>query len=233
MHDAQERASFTLSPLNGFVQNHKERTIRFTTGDAGWLRITLLDDQLADAFYQHLLRQTLPAIRLGEMHLGIASVFGAPGSHPWSGFTTVDALRALNHPHTEWAVEFASPTAIRWGDADNGARRIEFFPLPRMAIAGLRTRWDRLTGESWGRPFEEWVERNIVINQIWHWHTESFAFQKQSYRGGVGRLQYRLLDDRTPQNAAHFDRLLHLAFYAGIGYKTTHGLGQVRLLTPE
>ncbi|MBK8048913.1 MAG: hypothetical protein IPK16_18390 [Anaerolineales bacterium] len=98
MHDAQERASFTLSPLNGFVQNHKERTIRFTTGDAGWLRITLLDDQLADAFYQHLMGQALPTIRLGEMHLGIASVFGAPGSHPWSGFTTVDALRALNHP---------------------------------------------------------------------------------------------------------------------------------------
>ncbi|MBK8048914.1 MAG: CRISPR system precrRNA processing endoribonuclease RAMP protein Cas6 [Anaerolineales bacterium] len=59
------------------------------------------------------------------------------------------------------------------------------------------------------------------------------CFSEAEPAGGVGRLQYRLLDDRTPQNAAHFDRLLHLAFYAGIGYKTTHGLGQVRLLTPE
>lgn len=36
-----------------------------------------------------------------------------------------------------------------------------------------------------------------------------------------------------PANTAHLHRLLQLAFYTGIGYKTTHGLGQVRVLSPE
>jgi CRISPR/Cas system endoribonuclease Cas6 (RAMP superfamily) len=43
-------------------------------------------------------------------------------------------------------------------------------------------------------------------------------------------LDYQLLDASSSANASHFHRLLHLAFFTGIGYKTTHGLGQVRLL---
>lgn len=46
----------------------------------------------------------------------------------------------------------------------------------------------------------------------------------------MGKLEYRLLDKSNSANVAHMNRLLHLAFYTGIGYKTTHGLGQVRLL---
>ena len=86
-----------------------------------------------------------------------------------------------------------------------------------------------MTGESWGRAFEEWVERNVVISRIWRWETQPFPFQKQTYLGGLGKLEYRLLDARHAANAAHLNRLLHFAFYTGIGYKTTHGLGQVRI----
>lgn len=102
--------------------------------------------------------------------------------------------------------------------------------MPRMAVAGLRSRWDRLAAESWGRPFEEWVERSIIVSHVRHWRTEPFQFQHQTYQGGMGKLEYQLLDFGSPTKAAHFHRLLHLAFFTGIGYKTTHGLGQVRLL---
>lgn len=54
--------------------------------------------------------------------------------------------------------------------------------------------------------------------------------KNRSTRGGYGKLEYRVLDARNQANVAHLNRLLHLAFYTGIGYKTTHGLGQVRLL---
>jgi len=40
-----------------------------------------------------------------------------------------------------------------------------------------------------------------------------------------------VLDGRNRANVAHFNRLLHLAFYAGVGYKTTHGLGQMRIIS--
>lgn len=233
MHDAQTRSAFSLSPLYGFWQSPADGHIHVSQGQEGWLRLGLLDHRLFQVFLQHLLATSRPTIRLGAVHLAITDVLGAPGSHPWVGYTTLDELRVQADTPDRWVLEFASPTAIRWGNADNDARRVELFPQPRMAIAGLRTRWDRLTGETWGREFEEWVERNVVVGRIWQWGTQAFPYRQQTYIGGLGKLEYRLLDKSQPANAAHLNRLLHLAFYAGIGYKTTHGLGQVRVISPE
>lgn len=231
MHAAQERSAFSLSPLYGYWQSQHDRRIHVNQGQPGWLRLGLLDERLFAIFMQHLLTNSHPTIRLGGLPFAITGVLGTPGSHPWVGYTTLDDLRALDATPTYWTLEFASPTAIRWGEANNTSRRVEIFPQPRMAIAGLRSRWDRLTGDAWGRAFEEWVERNVIVSRIWHWQTQSFVFQKQSYVGGLGRLDYRLLDDSHVANTSHLNRLFHLAFYTGIGYKTTHGLGQVRIDT--
>ncbi|NJN82979.1 MAG: CRISPR system precrRNA processing endoribonuclease RAMP protein Cas6 [Caldilineaceae bacterium] len=230
MHDAQNRKDFSLSPLYGYWQSPADKRIHVNPGQEGWLRIGLLNDRLFGLFMQHLLQSSRPSIRLGSVHFAITEVLGSPGSHPWVGYMTVDQLRALDERPSRWTLQFESPTAIRWGEADNGTRRVELFPLPRPAIAGLRSRWDKLTGDTWGRDFEEWVERNVAIGRVWQWETQPFPYQKQSYVGGLGKLEYRCLDPSNHANVAHFNRLLHLAFFAGIGYKTTHGLGQVRLV---
>jgi CRISPR-associated endoribonuclease Cas6 len=230
MHDAQQRSAFSLSPLYGYWQSPQDGRIHVRAGQEGWLRLGLLDDGLFALFTHHLLTSSRPMLRLGPLHFAISQVYGAPGSHPWVGYTTLADLRALHQTPNRWVLQFESPTAIRWGEADNRTRRVELFPQPRKAIAGLRTRWDRLTGESWGRAFEEWVERNVVVGRIWQWQTQPWVFQRQRYSGGLGKLEYRLLDPRQVEHVAQLNRLLHLAFYTGIGYKTTHGLGQVRLL---
>ena len=76
------------------------------------------------------------------------------------------------------------------------------------------------------------MERNVAVGTIWHWQTESFSFQKQNYRGGIGKLEYRVLDGSNADNVAQMHRLLAMAFYTGIGYKTTLGLGQVQVWIP-
>jgi len=234
IHDAQNRKAFSLSPLYGYWQNPQDGRIQVNTGQPGWLRLGLLDEELFGVFMQHILFSGITggaaSIRLGRIPFTITEALGSPGSHPWVGYTSWAALAALDTTPDRWVVEFLSPTAIRWGEADNKARRVELFPTPRLAIASLRTLWDRTTGDHWGRDFEEWVERNLAVGRVWHWQTEPFRYQKQTYIGGVGKLEYRVLDGRNRANVAHFNRLLHLGFYAGVGYKTTHGLGQMRLL---
>lgn len=232
MHDAQERSAFTLSPLYGYWRSPQDKLIHINVGQPGFLRVTLLDDELAGVFLHAMQRPPLPILRLGQVELGITGALGAPGSHPWSGYTTLEELAAIDRAPDSWLLEFASPLAINWGKLPNGNRRTLTFPMPRMAIAGLRTRWDRLTGDQWGLAFEEWVERNIVVSRIFYWRNESFRFQQQTFAGGLGKLQYQVLEAGNRTNAIHFERLLRLAFYTGIGYKTTYGLGQVRLLPP-
>lgn len=234
IHDAQSRKAFSLSPLYGYWQSPQDGRIHVSAGQPGWLRLGLLDEAIFGAFMQHILYSGITggeaSIRLGRIPFTITEALGAPGSHPWVGYTTWQELAALDDVPERWVVEFLSPTAIRWGEADNKTRRVELFPLPRLTIASLRTMWDRVTGDQWGRDFEEWVERNIVVGRVWQWQTEPFAYRQQSYIGGTGKLEYRVLDDRNQANVAHFNRLLQLAFYAGVGYKTTHGLGQMRIV---
>jgi CRISPR-associated endoribonuclease Cas6 len=230
MHDAQERSAFSLSPLYGYWQSPQDGRIHVSQGQEGWLRLGLLDTHLFGIFMHHLITNQQPSLRLGAVPFLITDVLGTPGSHPWAGYTTLADLSRLDETPDRWVLQFESPTAIRWSNADNGTRRVEIFPQPRMAIAGLRKRWDDLTGEAWGREFEEWVERNVVVGRIWQWATQAFPYRRQTYIGGLGKLEYRLLDKTNAPNVAQLNRLLHLAFYTGIGYKTTHGLGQVRLL---
>ncbi|MCB0111508.1 MAG: CRISPR-associated endoribonuclease Cas6 [Caldilineaceae bacterium] len=237
IHDAQNRKAFSLSPLYGYWQSPQDGRIHVSAGQPGWLRLGLLDETLFGAFMQHILYSGITggeaSIRLGRIPFTITEAFGAPGSHPWVGYTSWQELAALEEAPERWVVEFLSPTAIRWGEADNMARRVELFPTPRLTIASLRTLWDRTTGAAWGRDFEEWVDRNIVVGRIWQWQTEPFRYKKQTYIGGTGKLEYRVLDGRNRANVAHFNRLLQLAFYAGVGYKTTHGLGQMRIVESE
>lgn len=240
IHDAGERKSFSLSPLYGYWQSPKDKRIHIGAGQEGWLRLGLLDEELFAAFMQHILYSGVtggaPGIQLGDIPFTINESLGTPGSHPWVGYTNITDLQAISDAPDRWVLEFVSPTAIRWGNADKagvctkGPRKVEVFPQPRMAIASLRTRWNRMTGESWTLDFEEWVERNVVVSKIFEWKTEPFAYRKQVYIGGVGKLEYRLLDTTNRAYAIHLHRLLQLAFFAGIGYKTTHGLGQVRIV---
>jgi len=235
IHDAQERKAFSLSPLYGYWQSPEDGRIHVNAGQPGWLRLGLLDEELFAVFMQHILYSGITggaaSIRLGRIPFTITEALGSPGSHPWVGYTTWADLASLADSPERWVVDFASPTAIRWGEADNKSRRVEIFPTPRLAIASLRTLWDRTTGAQWGRDFEEWVDRNIAVGRVWYWATEPFRYQKQTYVGGVGKLEYRVLDGRNRANVAHFNRLLQLAFYAGVGYKTTHGLGQMRVVS--
>ncbi len=233
LHDAPSRKGFALSPLHGYGQSPADRRFHINPGQPGWLRLCLLDDELFGTFMRHLMTLRQPVLHIGAVRLAISEVLGVPGSHPWVGYTTVAELRALNEAPRRWTLEFFSPTAIRWGQANDGTRRVEVFPQPRPAIASLRSRWDRLAGEQWGKEFEEWVERNIVVGRVHQWQTEPIRYKQNIYIGGVGKLDYHLLDKSNSTsshaNVAHFNRLLHLAFYTGIGYKTTHGLGQVRI----
>jgi CRISPR-associated endoribonuclease Cas6 len=230
MHDEQTRSAFSLSPLHGFASSENRSMTKLHPGQSGWLRIGILDTHLFQTFMDYILNASSPVLHIGQTQLVITEVLGTPESHPWAGYTTLEELARVQEVRWRWVLEFASPTAIRWGEAGNGVRRVEVFPMPRMALAGLRSRWDKLTGETWGREFEEWVEQNVVVGRIWRWETATVAFQRQHYTGGMGKLEYRLLDTSHTVAARHLHRLLQLGFYTGIGTKTTHGLGQMRLL---
>jgi len=203
------------------------------------LRFTVLDQGLFTTFVQHFLRGgSRPTVRLSGVEFQVSEVLTTPGSHPWAGYTTAQELLdrwqgrdmgGKDNPGHVFHLEFASPTA--WSLGGRLGKRMEVLPQPRLFFGGLATTWDYWFKDvfTMGRDLREYVAETVVVSQM---QLETRMHQYRGYKqvGAVGRLTYRLLDYANPGWARLLNTLADFAFYAGVGYKTTMGMGQVRRL---
>ena len=239
LHGSGDRKPFTVAPLRGLERRpvqHGEMVVR--PEDALWLRLTILDERLFQTFtHRFLMGDTRPTIRLGRVELGVAEVLVTPGSHPWAGYPSGRALLdrwaeremgGADNPGHGVELEMASPTAFSLGGA--WGKRIEVLPMPRLVFGGLATVWDRWLGDVFkmGPDLRAYAEEAVVVARIARLETRMYQFSRHPQVGAVGQLTYRLLDYANPDLARRLNVLADFAFYAGIGYKTTMGMGQAR-----
>lgn len=239
LHDRPGRKPFTLSPLWDLPRANPSRGEHYLrAGDRARLRLTLLDAGLFQAFTQALLQSPRLTLRLGQAGFLVTEVLGAPGSDPWAGFATPQELSQaaqLAAPSRRQArLLFASPTSFGLGRADSGKVRRETLPVPRYVWASLRGSWQDFAGQSLSPQaipiaFEDWVERNVVASRVSRWQTSMFRFRKGLQVGGHGDVTFEALDD-TPEMLHWWHLLADFAFYSGLGYKTSMGMGTVRRL---
>jgi CRISPR-associated endoribonuclease Cas6 len=228
LHNRQGRKPFSLSPVWDLPPT-QNGIHRLRAGHTARLRLTLLNSDLFQAFTQSLLQGPRLTLRLGQAEFLITEVLGTPGSEPWAGFTTLqDLTQAAGADHTVRLL-FASPTSIGLGRTDSGKARRETLPVPRYVWASLRGGWQAFTGHAQHIPlaFEDWVERNVVTSRVNRWQTSVFRFRKGLQVGGHGDVTFEALDD-TPEMLHCWNLLADFAFYSGIGYKTSMGMGTVR-----
>ena len=217
------RKPFTVSPLMGLPRPRGEGHL-LPAGWACWLRVTLLDDVLFRSFIEYFQAGSAGcAIRLGDAHFLVNEVLTTPGSHPWAGSITLDDLRRrLDAPPPDAiALEFYTPTSFKLGDY------IETLPLPRLVFGSLATAWANLAGERLTPAIERFAQEAI--------HPEVHRLTRHGPRlnnhpqiGATGRVVYRFLTREDSPLACAINALADLAFYTGVGRKTTHGMGMAR-----
>jgi len=226
LHDTPGRKPFTVSPLRG-LPHAKGGVCHLRAGSTCWLRITLLGQELFGAFMERLLTAPSTTIQLGGAGFQIAQVLTTPGSHPWAGYATVDALLDQDRIDSRIRLLFASPTAFSLGTMGRAKRRMVVLPLPELVWGSLRGSWRRVTGREISHDFQTWVRDYVMVREVRNWRTRVFRFRNSAQVGGSGDVVFEALDG----NAEHlrtWNRLAEFAFYAGVGYKTTMGMGQVR-----
>lgn len=200
----------------------------------------------------------LPTLRLGGMRFDVAELVAmAPdaaaraGGEPeaWAGYDTYEAL--VTHaaalvpglPESRGiTLEFRSPTAFSDGQKPWG-KRMHLFPDPDRVFDRLARVWNAwapaaltLDVHAVKAYADEWV---AVAN--FDLHTRLLHFDRHSQLGFVGRCVYALMDQERQRPASEplpvgaglcAAQALHLlasfAFYAGVGQKTTMGMGQAR-----
>lgn len=236
LHGSRGRKPFTVSPLRG-LPPAREGRIAVKAGHPCWLRFTLLDGQLFGVFMDRFLQSDgRPTIRLAGADFTVGEILTTPDSHPWAGYITTQELlerwRGVNtggkdNPAHTFEMVFASPTAFSFGG--RGGKRIEVLPAPRLVFGSLASAWNYWFSSVFkmSHDLRDYVEQTVVVSSF-QMETKMHQYRGYKQLGALGTITYLCWDYANPQMVRLLNTLADFAFYAGVGYKTTMGMGQVR-----
>lgn len=237
LHNSPGRKPFTVSALEGFGRGH-DGHLFIEAGQEGWLRVTLLDSRLFAPFIGFFLRgDPRVALRLEQTLFQVSAVLSTPGSHPLAGYDSLADLRhrwdatPLTQAHDTVALAFRSPTAFSLRGGPGTGRRMHVLPDPPLVFGELAGYWDRLTGDDTQAAVRDFAAADVVVSRY------DLATHMGDYGGGrlhvgfAGRVAFEILNPAHPDLTRHLNRLADLAFFTGVGSKTTMGMGQIRRVT--
>ena len=223
LHDEPGYRPFTVSPLGGAkVQGD---SISLQPGQACRLRVTLLD---GGQLWQNLSRCFLEVqpiiLRLGAAEFKLNRMLSTPTADAtgWAGFTDWQTL-AMTRARSTISIHFASPTAFSMGD-----RQFTLFPEPTLLWDSLLRVWNSYAPHILQidkTALRAFIPHHVVVSD-YTLHTATLHFPKYVQKGFVGTCSY--LVRQEGKEAAQLSVLAEFARYAGVGYKTTMGMGQVR-----
>ncbi len=221
------------------------------------LRITLLREELFPLFCDSLLHFNFekansrqpPFMQLGRQSFLLEEVISETNnSSSWVGSKSFSELVEQSTRQDLEAIkkvtmEFASLTtfnrigtgAVKYGNY------YASLPLPQYVFTGLARRWQevapgKLASIVQQEVVQRYIEEEGVIIENYNLKTHQISFATHTQSGFVGKCTYHLRGSdnlREVKSLSPRQQILLLAtfaFYCGVGYKTTMGMGQVRLI---
>jgi CRISPR-associated endoribonuclease Cas6 len=221
LHDVRGYRPYTVSPLSGGTIVGERIILR--RGQPCRLRITLLDGgMLWHALQTPFLEAGPIYVCLGEADFQLARMLSTPtvGTENWAGSTDWQSLNTLPAQRTI-TLHFTTATAFSVSE-----RQFALYPEPPLIWESLLRVWNQYA------PAHMYMEkqgirealRSHVAVTACALHTALLHFPAYVQKGFVGWCTYELCTDESL--AARLTTLAAFAHYAGIGYKTTMGMGQ-------
>jgi CRISPR-associated endoribonuclease Cas6 len=224
LHQAGIHRPFTLSSLLG---GHREaHQVIISEGSTYQIRITLLDSGYLWHCLSTLFLEGGPCtVRVGEATLLLTRLLSTRASDTtgWVGTTTWQELVSLS-PRREITLSFASPTAFHITK-----HAFALVPEPLLVWGSLIRTWNSFAPASLflsqAAVLRESIARGITVLQC-DLATHTLQYPKYTQKGFMGVCTYRLPEEE--KQATQLTCLAAFARFAGVGYKTTMGMGQVR-----
>jgi CRISPR-associated endoribonuclease Cas6 len=224
------------------------------------LRITLLLGELFPLFYDALMRfnpsgpesGNAPFMQIGRQLFWLEEVvLNNDDPSGWTGFTSLSSLvektkRLRLGSVQPLTLEFASLTTFNRNNLRSKSYGPHYarLPLPQYVFPGLVRRWEdiappELVGVVQREHIDQYIQDDGVIVTDYDLKTHRLKFTTHQQQGFIGTCKYHLRgpDERKTMCEALSLRqqlllLAQLAFYCGVGYKTSMGMGRARLLEP-
>lgn len=248
-HANQGNKPFTLSPLQLPKQTHgqpnnilKDSMLRWTyrkpipPGTPCWWRISLLDDALFIRLSQLWLNLNPDQPwHLGPANLHITSILGTPQStQPWANFCNYAQLyEQASDQERKLTLQFYTPTAFRQGKYDSA------MPTPDKVFGSLLRRWNHHSGLTFATDLLDAVQPSYfdIRTEIARdprsqfQHTGAKTNPCNHFTGCVGKVTYQVCGPVDRSILKQLNTLADFALYAGVGRKTTMGMGVTRRVT--
>jgi len=233
LHAPNAERPFTVSNLWG-GQRQGARQVNLLPGQPCYLRLTSFDPALSAVLTQHVLPGLAgAAVTLLDAAVPIAGCAVTGAAHPWAGQCTFGDLAAQHTldkaPPRTVTLEFVSPTVFRSAGANVP------LPLPALVFDSLARRWNQFAPIAVPPELHRFAEEVMVISRYRLW-TERVSFGGDGDEGicpgFVGRCSYGFRShDRYWLGLVRL--LAAFAFYAGVGARSSMGLGQARVVERE
>ncbi|WP_414566145.1 MULTISPECIES: CRISPR-associated endoribonuclease Cas6 [unclassified Anabaena] len=227
LHSSNADKAFTLSPLQIQRQDKlHHQTLQFShqkpiaAGTPCWWRISLLDDTLFSKLTGLWLNlNPKHPWHLGSANLHITSIQGTSQStQPWANACTYKQLYEQASDRTLNFI-FATPISFRQGGYDN------VLPIKESVFNSLLNRWNKYSGIEISA-----ISIESIYPSAFNINTEVISNYESKFIGCVGGISYRILGNVESIHIKQINALADFALYAGLGRKTTMGMGMVRRL---
>ncbi|MDR0653277.1 MAG: CRISPR system precrRNA processing endoribonuclease RAMP protein Cas6 [Synergistaceae bacterium] len=205
-------------PLKNFAADD----LSFSSGEEAYFRVSFVDDADGGRFAELFGKRLGHTVRVEKAIFSLSRLF-LPGEHALSLAMTSEQIKS-GFTSAEMGFRFVSPAGFK-----RDGRQI-FLPLPELVFGGLLRKW---------RAFVEpgaWqgAEDAITRIEIQSYRIQSHAVKLKAdaerktdriLRGFTGETEYSL---RGITDAGHeaMSALSAFAFFSGVGYKTSQGMGE-------
>jgi CRISPR-associated endoribonuclease Cas6 len=227
LHENDGLKPFTTSPLQGPV-TVVGKQLRVQSDQDYWVRVTSLEERLSHVLCA-IESHPPSTIRLHDGQFRVVQVSSQSQDHPWALRTPYEALyeAVLRHdprPRSQVTMAFESPTAFR----SQGQTIV--FPLPRLVFGSLLNRWNHYAPLPLALELVEAFDVGIDVDR-YTLKTQMQDFGRYKLQVGfVGQCTFGTRKGVAAEVVWGMRLLAAFAFFAGVGYRTTMGMGQVRLL---
>lgn len=215
---------FALGP-RGITRDRRDH-------DYYWLRLTGLDPAVGTVLAA--LCDQPPDVTLGRRRFRITGVFTGGNQHAWTGSARVEQLLNLWSsvtPNGRVRLRFLSPTAFAGGTRHDPDRQniTQLLPTGSLVFESLIRHWLAQWPGLEGHVDPVSVAAPDLLRLVREEAYELKTVPPVEYRrkGFIGTCEYSV----GPRAPADVRRAVHVladfAFFAGVGLKTTMGMGQV------
>lgn len=223
LHDARGLKPLSVSPIDADVEP-KSGITTVPKEVPCWFSFSTLSEELTESVFQNIgeLQKKLTRPTLAGSPIKVTSIGPSSVEHPAPGTSYRSLLESATRPRTI-SLRFLSPTSFR-----RDKEQI-VLPLPELVFRSLISRWNRFSPTPLPEGTAEAIQ-NVRLARYTSLSTSMVEFSTYRVIGFTGEVDFALLRG-TPDNFARtLDSLTQFAYYAGIGYKTTMGMGMVERL---